>query len=133
MRATLFALVAAGCDCTVPPPDVADVGESCVPKDVPAGGFDGTETLVRREPECDDACVVHDHLGDLVPDEEETQASIDEEVFCTCSCGNIACGETSDIRCPVCPDGFECCTIGAPGECTIGMVSDWCLREGTCP
>lgn len=132
MKAAL-ALVLAGCICTEPAPPVDDVGGVCRPSEIPDGGFDGTESLVRREIACDDACLVHRHVGDLEPDATETQASIDRDVYCTCACGNLVCGDVADVNCPTCPAGFECCTLGADAECGLGMVSDWCVREGTCP
>lgn len=129
----VFALALAGCLCKEPPPPVEDVGDACRPSEIPDGGFDGTESLVRREAACDDACIVHHHAGDLEPDTVETADTIARDVFCTCSCGNLVCGDLDDVRCPECPAGFECCTLGAAAECGIAMVSDWCVREGTCP
>ena len=133
MSAAALFLFVAGCDCTDETGPVRDVGESCTPSEIPAGGFDGTQTLVRRELACTDACIAHRHTGDLEPDASETPESIAANVYCTCGCGNLVCGALDDVRCPTCPDGFECCTLGADAECAPGMVSDWCVRAGTCP
>ncbi len=134
VTATLAAALLAGCDCTVDERAPADVGQACRPSEIPAEGYSADETVVRRPTRvCDDACIVHRHEGDLDPDAVETQESIEADVYCTCACGNLVCGNLDDVLCPMCPEGFECCSLGPEAECGPGMVSDWCVREGTCP
>ena len=110
---------------------LADVGNACLPEQVPEGGFSGQDAyLERSDAECGALpCLVYRVAGDprpgCVPTPQMPCAApeqVQEHVHCSCRCETPA----GEGEC-VCPDGFSCVPVldqGAPD-----VVGSYCVRN----
>ena len=128
MGIAVIALLAAACADT-------GVGESCVPEQVPAGGFLPSETYLEtssvqcatrvclvRELESggdpNNICETSDEPG-CVP-----QCEVDQSIYCSCRCDAPA---GSGLPTCECPSGFSCEEVLETGG--DGLRGSYCVRS----
>ncbi len=121
-----FALIA-GCSTSA-------VGDPCIPEQIPAGGFDPSQTLLETgSVQCATrVCIVDKLAGDPtdicgMPNASETcvqESEVEEKVFCSCRCNAPAGSKVPTCGCPA---GFVCEEILQTGG--DGLRGDYCVRE----
>jgi hypothetical protein len=116
------------------------VGDACVPKRVPLGGFLASETyLETSSPQCaTGVCLVRELAGDPNNLQEEgcllgeetcvSQGEVAESVYCSCRCKAPA---GSDLPTCACPGGFTCEEVLETGG--DGLRGSYCVREELAP
>lgn len=130
--ASVVALAAvAGCS-------TSSVGDPCTPEQVPAGGFDPSETFLETgSVQCATrVCLVDNLAGDPndvcgQPGASENcvqPSEIEDKVFCSCRCSAPS---GSSVPTCGCPSGFLCEDILETGG--EGLRGGYCVRDATQP
>jgi hypothetical protein len=114
-----------------------DIGAACMPKAVPADGFDPREASVEvGSDQCEsEACLVYMLDGDPRPECEAgdgrvcpTQSEIDRSIYCSCRCDAPE-GDPGPL-CD-CVDGFTC--VEAIPDAPPGIRGSYCVRNESVP
>jgi len=102
----------------------SDVGNTCIPQNIPADGFKETEVFLEtNSPDCETRiCGVFKYAGDPRRDDPP---KVQDYIYCTCRCDA---GDESIDTCS-CPEGFQC--VDALGIGGPGIRGSYCVRKGT--